>query len=91
MDAKQPKGKEAFDFLPGSVNVPILLTPFEEREREKEGALVYRYVKGIRWEKGTLTLSLSLSPSGPRKEFEQLEVNSNFLPAPTLLSSSLGK
>ena len=77
--------REAFDFVPGSVNVPIPLTPSQgkrEWEEEEEGALVYRYVKGIRWEKGTLTLSLSL-PRRPKrgKEFEHLEVNSNFLPA----------
>ena len=55
--------REAFDFVSGgSVNVPIPLTPSQgkrEWEEEEEGALVYRYVKGIRWEKGTLTLSLS--------------------------------
>ena len=56
-----PREKKAFDFVPGSVNVPIPLTPSQGKREweEEEGALVYRYVKGIRWEKGTLTLSLS--------------------------------
>ena len=93
-----PREKKAFDFVPaGSVNVPIPLTPSQgkrEWEEEEEGALVYRYVKGIRWEKGTLSLSLSLSLAG-RSEgrssstSKSIQISSPL--APTLLSSSLAR
>ena len=85
-----PREKKAFDFVPGSVIVPIPSTPSQgKREWEGEGALVYRYVKGIRWEKGTLSLSLSLSLAG-RSEgrssstSKSIQISSPL--APTLLS-----